>query len=95
MYSSNKDWSVVNIWNIEQLKRKKSQIHRQLVQHLIDHNYDKGTLHELITIMQSPTKVKFCRLSKLLYNYVSKMLSNDHTARICYTVLLLCAMFTV
>ncbi len=69
---SNRDWSVVNVWNSEQLKKNRSQIHRQLVQHLIDQNYDKGTLYELITIMQSPTKVKFYRLSSC---YVSIMLS--------------------
>ena len=54
---SNRDWSVVNVWNSEQLTSNRSQIHRQLAQHLIDQNYDQGTLYELITVMQSPTKV--------------------------------------
>ena len=58
---SNRDWSVVNVWNSEQLKKNRSQIHRQLVQHLIDQNYDQGTLYELMTII---TKVTFCQYVK-------------------------------
>ena len=59
---NDRDWSVVNVWNSEQLKKNRSQIHRQLVQHLIDQNFNKGTLYELMTIMQSPTQVKYNKL---------------------------------
>ena len=40
---SNDDWRVVGVWNSEQLRREKSEIHRELVQRLIRGKYDKVT----------------------------------------------------